>query len=150
MAKNWSASEAINTLHEGTDTAAIRDIMTHFPDFALLAIKSNEAAATMFSFMPEWMTARKVNNWIKNADKATESEEDEDETEEDEKPSKKPNKEAPAKKKSKKAAAKKAKDEDEDDEDDDEDEDEPPAKKSKKPAKKAKKAAADDDDFDFE
>ena len=109
MAKNWSASEAINTLHEGTDTALIRDIMTRFPNFALLAIKSNEAAAEMFSFMPEWVTARKVDSWIKNAGKSEET--DEAYEDEDEKPAKKAKKEAPAKK-SKKPAKKAAADDD--------------------------------------
>lgn len=143
MAKNWSASEAINTLHEGTDTAAIRDIMTRFPNFALLAIKSNEAAAEMFSFMPEWVTARKVDSWIKNAGKSEET--DEADEDEDEKPAKKANKEAPAKKK-----AKKADDDDDDEAEDDEDEEPAPKKKSKKAAAKKAKKVADDDDFDFE
>lgn len=125
MVKNWTAAEAAQVLVEGTDTASIRDIGHRFPSFAYLVVKLGSSAMDVFSVIPEAITARKFDSWLKgpsDTKSKVDSEDDEDE-EEKEKPKKKGKRGRPAKK------SKPADDDDDDDEDEDED---------------------DDDDFDFD
>ena len=127
MAKNWTAAEAAQVLVEGTDTASIRDIGHRFPSFAYLVVKLGSSAMDVFSVIPEAITTRKFDSWLKgpsDAKSKADSEDDEDEEEEEkEKPKKKGKRGRPAKK------SKPVDDDDDDDEDEDDD---------------------DDDDFDFD
>lgn len=161
MATNWTLSQALAKITEGTDKAAIQDIGRRFPltAVALAEIGQNAGAAKIIGAVPSYITARKIESALKDgveqdSDVDVEDAEDEEET---------PKKEV--KKPAKKAA--KAKTE-EDAEDDDEDDPVALYKKCKKaglkvaPKKTAKyykdqlaKAAAteedaDDDDWDDE
>ena len=102
MAKNWTAAEAAQVLVEGTDTASIRDIGHRFPSFAYLVVKLGSSAMDVFSVIPEAITARKFDSWLKgpsDAKSKADSEDDEDEEEEEkEKPKKKGKRGRPAKK----------------------------------------------------
>ena len=142
MAKNYTVAEAVKIIHDGEEMAQIRNIAARFPSFAILAAQLNDAGIKLFDAMPDWMTARKVDSFLKKG-KDAETEDDSDVEEEEETPKKKAKKEN-TKKKSKD-------DEDEDDEDDDEEET-PKKSKGKKATKKKSKddEDEDDDDFDFE
>ena len=161
MATNWTLSQALVKITEGTDKAAIQDIGRRFPltAVALAEIGKNAGAAKIISALPSHITARKIESVLKDgveqdSDVDVEDAEDEEET---------PKKEA--KKPTKKADKEKTEEDAEDEEEDD-----PVAlyKKCKKaglkvaPKKSAKyykdqlaKAAAteedaDDDDWDDE
>lgn len=163
MATNWTLSQALAKITEGTDKAAIQDIGRRFPltAVALAEIGQNAGAAKIIGAVPSYITARKIESALKDgveqdSDVDVEDAEDEEET---------PKKEV--KKPAKKAAKEKT---EEDAEDTDDEEDDPVAlyKKCKKaglkvaPKKSAKyykdqlaKAAAaeedaDDDDWDDE
>lgn len=158
MATNWTLSEALKKITEGTDKAAIQDIGRRFPltAVALAEIGKNTGAVKIIGAVPSHITARKIESVLKDgveqdSDVDIEDAEDEDET----------------KKPAKKTAKAKA---EEDVDAEDEEEDDPVAlyKKCKKagikvaPKKSAKyykdqlaKAAAaeedaDDDDWDDE
>lgn len=155
MATNWTLSEALKKITEGTDKVAIQDIGRRFPltAVALAEIGQNAGAAKIIGAVPSHITARKIESVLKDgvgqdADMDEDTEEDEDEV---------PKKDA--KKPAKKAAKEKA----EEDTDADDEEDDPVAlyKKCKKagikvaPKKSAKyykdqlaKAAATDEDED--
>ena len=109
MAKNYTVAEAVKIIHDGEDMAQIRNIAARFPSFAILAAQLNEAGIKLFDAMPDWMTARKVDSFLKKG-KDTETEDDSDVEEEEETHKKKKAKKDDAKKKSKS---------DEDDDDDD-------------------------------
>lgn len=163
MAKAWTMAEAVKAIHEG-DKAAINDIGGRFPLFANLAAQVNDAAVELIGFVPEIMTARKVEAQLKAmvgdveeeapveeksvekkrgrkpAKKVEELEEADDEEEEDEEPVPKKRGRKPVKKAVKKVEP----DEDEEEEDSDEDEDEeeevkPRKRFAKKPAAKVSK-----------
>ena len=161
MATNWTLSQALTKITEGTDKAAIQDIGRRFPltAVALAEIGNNAGAAKIIGAVPSHITARKIESVLKDgveqdSDVDVEDAEDEEET---------PKKEA--KKPAKKAAKEKTEEDAEEEEEDD-----PVAlyKKCKKaglkvaPKKTAKyykdqlaKAAtadedADDDDWDDE
>lgn len=152
MAKNWTAYEAAQTIIDGKDFDAIVDIMKRFPVFGMTAIKLNDAALSLLKVLPENMTARKFNAYLRDSmgltdEDTTEDDYNEDDyNEDDEKPVKED------KKKGKRGRpAKKAEDPEEDEDDDDEDE--APKKKPGKrgrPAKKSKKPVDEDDDDDFD
>ena len=162
MATNWTLSQALTKITEGTDKAAIQDIGRRFPltAVALAEIGQNAGAVKIIGAVPSHITARKIESVLKDGveqDADTDVEDDEDDEETSKKEARKP---------VKKAAKAKT---DEDDQDEDE-EDDPVAlyKKCKKaglkvaPKKSAKyykdqlaKAAAaeddaDDDDWDDE
>lgn len=109
MAKNYSLAEAVQVLLENEDTAAIADIGRRYPLLAVkitrVAVKAGEEFGDLMQFMPENLSANKINGTIKKAlEDAGEEEYDdedadvEDETEEEE--------EAPKAKKAGKAPAK--------------------------------------------
>ena len=118
MAKNYTIAEAVQIIAENGDNEALMDLGKRYPlltqKIARVAVKAGEDFVDLMSFMPEYLSANKVNSAIKkmldeapDADDDVEDDGDEDEAEE--KPAKKAGKKAPAKK------AKKAADDDEDD-----------------------------------
>ena len=92
MAKNYTFSEAVAIIAVGKDMEAIQDLGRRYPilvqKVSVVATKAGAEFVELMSFMPEYLTANKVNTVIKNAvfgDKkeADESDEDIDETTED-------------------------------------------------------------------
>lgn len=157
MATNWTLSDALKKITEGTDKVAIQDIGRRFPltAVALAEIGQNAGAAKIIGAVPSHITARKIESVLKDG-VGQDADMDEDTEDEEEAP----------KKPAKKAAKAKA---EEEDADADDEEDDPVAlyKKCKKagikvaPKKSAKyykdqlvKAAAaeedEDDDWDDE
>lgn len=129
MATNWTLSQALTKITEGTDKVAIQDIGRRFPltAVALAEIGKNAGAAKIIGAVPSHITARKIESVLKDgveqdADADTDVEDDEDDEETSKKEARKP---------AKKSA--KAKNE-EDDQDEDNEEDDPVAlyKKCKK------------------
>lgn len=112
MAKNYTIAEAVQIITENGDNEALMDLGKRYPlltqKIARVAVKAGEDFVDLMSFMPEYLSANKVNSAIKKmldeAPDVDDVEDDEDEAEE------KPVKKAPVKK---------AKKVDEDDEDDD-------------------------------
>lgn len=144
MATNWTMKQAFEVIKKNEDKMAIADIFKRFP-FAAMAIadcKDNKGAEEIITSFPDWITARKVDNFIKsgfdNEDVETEVEE-----EAEEKPKKKAKK-APAKKAKKKVEP----EEDEDDDDEEEEEEEKPKKKAAKKSKKKAEPEPEEDDDD--
>lgn len=154
MATNWTLSQALAKISEGTDKAAIQDIGRRFPltAVALAEIGQNAGAVKIIGAVPSHITARKIESVLKDGVEQ-DSDVDVEDTEDEE--------EAP-KKEVKKPVKKTAKAKTEEDAEDDE-EDDPVAlyKKCKKaglkvaPKKTAKyykdqlaKAAATDEDTD--
>lgn len=83
MAKNYTFKEAVDIIANGTDLEAIADIGKRFPVLAVkvatVAAKAGESFTDLMGYMPEHLTANKVNTVIKNAfGDATESDEDAD------------------------------------------------------------------------
>ncbi len=121
MAKNYTIAEAVQIIAENGDNEALMDLGKRYPlltqKIARVAVKAGEDFVDLMSFMPEYLSANKVNSAIKKMlDEAPDAdtddvEDDGDEEETEEKPAKKAGKKAPAKK------AKKAADEDEEDDD---------------------------------
>ena len=116
MAKNYNIGEVVKIVAEGKDFEAIMDIGRRYPllmnKVTKLVTLAGETASDFFSYMPEYLTANKVNKMIKDAVIDEDAEEVEETEEAEEKPVKKEKK------------AKKAKKE-EVEEDDAEDEDNP-------------------------
>lgn len=113
MATNWTLSQALVKITEGTDKAAIQDIGRRFPltAVALAEIGHNTGAAKIIGAVPSYITARKIESVLKDG---VEQDSDEDvEDAEDETPKK------AAKKPVKKAAKAKAEEDDQDDDDED-------------------------------
>lgn len=111
MAKNYTIAEAVQIITENGDNEALMDLGKRYPlltqKIARVAVKAGEDFVDLMSFMPEYLSANKVNSAIKKMlDEAPDADDDEDEDEAEEKPAKK-------------APVKKAKKADEDDEDDD-------------------------------
>ena len=115
MAKNYTIAEAVQIIAENGDNEALIDLGKRYPlltqKIARVAVKAGEDFIDLMSFMPEYLSANKVNSAIKKMlDEAPDADEDaEDDGGEEEV------EEKPAKKAAKKAPTKKAADEDEDD-----------------------------------
>lgn len=114
MAKNYTIAEAVQIIAENGDNEALMDLGKRYPlltqKIARVAVKAGEDFVDLMSFMPEYLSANKVNSAIKKMlDEAPDADEDGDEDEAEEKPAKKAGKKAPAKK------AKKAADDEDDD-----------------------------------
>ena len=155
MAKNYTAYDAAAIISSGMNkenALEYQDIMRRFPFFGALCTKLDETGLKLLEVLPEYMTARKLNRYLKDSLGIEEPVEDDVDEIEEEKPAKK-------EKKSKKAK----KEVEEEDIDDEEEEEEAPkkSKKSKKEEKKAPKKSKkvkeeededdeDDDDFDFD
>lgn len=108
MAKNYTIAEAVQIIAENGDNEALMDLGKRYPlltqKIARVAVKAGEDFVDLMSFMPEYLSANKVNSAIKKMlDEAPDADEDaEDDGAEDE-AEEKPAKKAPAKK-AKKAA----------------------------------------------
>lgn len=117
MAKNYNIGEVVKIVAEGKDFEAIMDIGRRYPllmnKVTKLVTLAGETASDFFSYMPEYLTANKVNKMIKDAVIDEDAEEADEAEEAEEKPVKKEKK------------TKKTKKEEVEDEDDAEDEDNP-------------------------
>lgn len=117
MAKNYTIAEAVKVIAKNVDNEALTDLGKRYPlltqKIARVAVKAGEDFVDLMSFMPEYLTANKVNSSIKKTlDEAPVVEDDDDEdVEVEEKPVKK------AGKKVAKKAPKKSVDDDDEDED---------------------------------
>lgn len=109
MAKNYTISEVAKIFAENKDTVALTDIGKRYPLLAIkmarLVAKDSDGVEDIFSFMPDYLSANKVNKAIKDSLEGEEEVEDEDvvETDDDEVEEAKPTKTA----KKKAAGAKK-------------------------------------------
>lgn len=115
MAKNYTIAEAAQIIAENRDHEALTDLGKRYPlltqKIARVAVKAGEDFVDLMSFMPEYLSANKVNSSIKKMlDEAPDAEDIDDEDVEDEAEEKPVKKAAP-----KKAAKKVADEEDEDD-----------------------------------
>ena len=84
MAKNYTFAEAVAIIHEGKDLETIADIGRRYPilmhKVTAVAAKAGETFVDLMSFMPDYLTANKVNTAMKAAvgeSEATESDDDE-------------------------------------------------------------------------
>lgn len=97
MAKNYTMTEVANIFAEKSDFEAMADIGKRYPLLAIkmtaLATKAPEETADIFSYMPDYLSANKVNKAIKDGgEDVSDSDVEDDETTEApaEKPAKKP------------------------------------------------------------
>lgn len=85
MAKNYTFNEAVAIIAAGKDMEAITDIGRHYPvlahKIAVVAAKAGEEFVDLMGYMPDYLTANKVNTAIKAG--ITESGSDEDDTEDE-------------------------------------------------------------------
>lgn len=102
MAKNYTLSEAVEIIAKGTNLEEMMDLGRRFPVLSLkiaaVAAKAGDDFIDLMSYLPEYLTANKVNTLIKAAitdsgNKSEDEAEDEEETEE-EAPKKKADKSA--------------------------------------------------------
>lgn len=81
MAKNYTFNEAVKIIAKGTDLEAITDIGRRYPvlahKVAVVAAKAGEEFVDLMGYMPDYLTANKVNKAIK--DSITESNSDDTE-----------------------------------------------------------------------
>ena len=115
MATNWTLSQALAKITEGTDKAAIQDIGRRFPltAVALAEIGKNAGAAKIIGAVPSYITARKIESALKDGVEQDSDVDVEDAEDEEEAPKKE------AKKPAKKAAKEKTEEDAEDEEEDD-------------------------------
>jgi len=89
MAKNYTMTEVAEIFAAGTDTEAMSDIGKRYPMLAIkmsaLMAKAADEVKDIFSYMPEYLSANKVNKAIKEGVGATDSDDDAEE-EQEEKP----------------------------------------------------------------
>lgn|GEM_PF-2349988 len=87
MAKNYTISEAAQIMVAGTDREAIADIGKRYPLLAIKLVtvgtKAGKDFVDLMGYMPDYLTANKVNKAIKEEYSGDEAE-DADEVEEDE------------------------------------------------------------------
>ena len=78
MAKNWSLAEAVKVIREGKDFEAIQDLGKRFPVLAVLI--AGGRFDELMQYLPEYLTANKVNGAIKKSipDGGEDGEADED------------------------------------------------------------------------
>lgn len=71
MAKNYTFAEAVRIINAGTDMESITDIGRRYPilmhKVTTVCAKAGEAFVDLMSYMPEYLTANKVNTALKNA-----------------------------------------------------------------------------------
>ena len=69
MAKNYTFNEAVKIITKGTDLEAITDIGRRYPvlahKIAVVAAKAGEEFVDLMGYMPDYLTANKVNTAIK-------------------------------------------------------------------------------------
>ena len=72
MAKNYTFAEAVEIINAGTDMESITDIGRRYPvlmhKVTNVCAKAGEAFVDLMGYMPDYLTANKVNTAIKNAD----------------------------------------------------------------------------------
>ena len=96
MAKNYTMTEVANIFAEKTDFEAMADIGKRYPLLAIkmtaLATKAPDEMTDIFSYMPDYLSANKVNKAIKDGgeDVSDSDVEDEEADAPAEKPAKKP------------------------------------------------------------
>lgn len=82
MAKNYTFNEAVKIIANGTDMEAITDIGRRYPvlahKIAVVAAKAGEEFVDLMGYMPDYLTANKVNTAIKAGITESGSEDDED------------------------------------------------------------------------
>ena len=80
MAKNYTFNEAVKIIADGTDMEAITDIGRRYPvlttKVAVVAAKAGEDFVDLMSYMPDYLTANKVNTAIKASITETESDDE--------------------------------------------------------------------------
>lgn len=90
MATNYTIKEAVEILAKGTDAEAIQEIGRRFPILAVkiahITAKAKDEFVDFMGFMPEYLTANKVNSEIKKT--LISIDEKDDEEEDAEKPAK--------------------------------------------------------------
>lgn len=119
MAKNYTIAEAVKVIAKNVDNEALTDLGKRYPlltqKIARVAVKAGEDFVDLMSFMPEYLTANKVNSSIKKTlvEAPVVEDDDDEDVEAEEKSVKK------AGKKAAKKAPKKSVDDDDEDEDED-------------------------------
>lgn len=88
MAKNYTFAEAVKIIDAGTDMESIIDIGRRYPALlhkvTVVTAKAGEAFVDLMNYMPDYLTANKVNTVMKNAiGGSTEAEDADDETDAD-------------------------------------------------------------------
>ena len=71
MAKNYTFAEAVRIINAGTDMESITDIGRRYPTLlhkvTKVAAKAGEDFVDLMGYMPDYLTANKVNTALKNA-----------------------------------------------------------------------------------
>lgn len=71
MAKNYTFAEAVKIINAGTDMESITDIGRRYPTLlhkvTKVAAKAGDDFVDLMSYMPDYLTANKVNSALKNA-----------------------------------------------------------------------------------
>ena len=85
MAKNYTFNEAVKIIAKGTDLEAITDIGRRYPvlahKIAVVTAKAGEEFVDLMGYMPDYLTANKVNTAIKAGIAESGSDEDDEDTE---------------------------------------------------------------------
>lgn len=85
MAKNYTFAEAVKIINEGTDLESILDIGRRYPillhKVTVVTAKAGDAFVDLMNYMPDYLTANKVNTALKNAVNGNDNEESEEEVE---------------------------------------------------------------------
>lgn len=85
MAKNYTFNEAVKIIAKGTDLEAITDIGRRYPvlahKIAIVTAKAGEEFVDLMGYMPDYLTANKVNTAIKAGITESGSDEDAEDTE---------------------------------------------------------------------
>lgn len=85
MAKNYTFNEAVKIIVKGTDLEAITDIGRRYPvlahKIAVVTAKAGEEFVDLMGYMPDYLTANKVNTAIKAGITESGSDEDAEDTE---------------------------------------------------------------------
>lgn len=119
MAKNYTITEVVKIVSEGKDITAIADIGKRFPVLlhfvTAVAAKAGDEFVEFMSFMPEYLTANKINSVIKSSISDADVEQEQPEEAEQEQPEQQEEKPAPKKRgrKAKKAEPEQEQPEDE-------------------------------------
>jgi hypothetical protein len=80
--KNWTVKEAAKVIRENKDAEAVKEIVKHFPLFAVIVAGKDFDGLT--DAMPEHMTVRKIENELNNGSTGdADVEDDEDQAEDD-------------------------------------------------------------------
>ena len=82
MAKNYTFAEVVKTINEGTDLESIVDIGRRYPillqKVTKVAALAGEAFVDLMGYMPDYLTANKINTALKNAVGGSTDEDDTD------------------------------------------------------------------------